>query len=61
MSTRLLWEKVNQLGRESHESSPIYRARVPGGWLLKVVTQAETTNMNVLFIPDPSYTWDQWE
>jgi len=43
----------------------VYRARVPGGWVVVAMVQTGAVNMmnadypaGLAFIPDPTHTWD---
>jgi len=37
----------------------VFRARVPGGWLVIVAWAAAASgSASVTFVPDPSHTWD---
>lgn len=47
----LHWEKLKGA---PHYSSHIFRARIPGGWLVTVNREEYT----LTFVPDPSHAWD---
>ncbi len=52
----LLWHKLNSSCSEGRVFSlgNVYRAKVPGGWLVVVVDNAS----GVTFYPDPEHNWD---
>jgi hypothetical protein len=47
------WVKLNCDGIDSYSST--YRAKVPGGWLVRVSSGSGDT---IAFYPDPNHTWD---
>ena len=49
----LEWKKIEDSGA-SHYGS-VYRAKVPGGWLVLV---AQTEGTALTFYPDPNHTWN---
>ena len=49
----LTWEKIGESPCWEHYC--VYRARVPGGWL---VTIEGNTESSVTFVPDPDHEWD---
>jgi len=55
---RVEWERVESEGHqyEGHLLSDVYRACVPGGWLVLVDQGHEVTG--VTFLPDPEHEWD---
>ena len=46
----LIWEKIKNAGIFGVGDS--YRAKVPGGWLVKIWSGSVT------FVPDPTHQWD---
>ena len=53
----LNWERVvatDEFGAEVNIST--VRAKLPGGWLVKVSDISEQT-FNVTFLPDPNHEW----
>jgi hypothetical protein len=52
----LVWKQVLTAGKVL-ESSNVYRAAVPGGWLVYVVGMGGETS-GLTFVPDPAHTWD---
>ncbi len=64
MQAKVIWDVVRELGGnpEGGPKTYLYRARVPGGWLIKfVVVTGAAPDADLAFIPDPGYTWDSWE
>ena len=59
--TRLLWEKLS-IAEPKHEFTfgSIYRAKVPGGWLLNIFWTSGhgEGGVSMTFMPDPDHTWD---
>ena len=54
----LSWERVvavDEFGAEVNIST--VRAKLPGGWLIKVSDIGEQ-HFNVTFIPDPNHEWE---
>ncbi|MPZ21965.1 MAG: hypothetical protein GEU28_00095 [Dehalococcoidia bacterium] len=51
------WEKIDSKG--AHKSV-IYRARVPGGWLISMVGDGWSiaSGLAITFVPDASHEWD---
>jgi hypothetical protein len=47
------WQKIEGDGVEE-----IFRARVPGGWLIKIIHSFVETSVALTFYPDPSHVWD---
>ena len=37
---------------------PVARAKVPGGWLVKIVSGSINSQTAVCFVPDPEHRWD---
>jgi hypothetical protein len=60
-SVRLRWEKLNS-AEPKHEFTyaSVYRAKVPGGWLLTTFHSSGQGGSGVAstFVPDPGHTWD---
>ena len=52
----LVWHKLNSssAGGEFFKLGDVYRAKVPGGWLLLVTNNAR----GLMFYPDPEHSWD---
>jgi len=46
------WEKVNANEDLQHYT---HRAKIPGGWLVKVFVYGE--GVGVTFVPDPNHEW----
>jgi hypothetical protein len=36
----------------------LYRAKVPGGWLICTVPESDRSTPAIAFLPDPGHTWD---
>jgi hypothetical protein len=52
----LKWERVGTMDDFGGESTVIaLRAKVPGGWLIKISDASE--NFQVTFLPDPNHEW----
>ena len=53
---QLVWHKLNSSTAEGRFFSlgNVYRAKVPGGWLVLVADNAN----GVAFYPDAEHTWD---
>ncbi|MEW6079494.1 MAG: hypothetical protein AB1724_16930 [Thermodesulfobacteriota bacterium] len=59
-----VWEElepmVSYLSGKAGKAAPLYRAKVPGGWvicLLASVAQAGAAG-GLTFLPDPDHKWD---
>lgn len=52
----LVWHKLNSSSAESRvfKLGNVYRAKVPGGWLVLVADNAT----GLIFYPDPEHKWD---
>ena len=52
----LVWHKLNSssAGGEFFKLGDVYRAKVPGGWLVLVTNNAR----GLMFYPDPKHNWD---
>ena len=62
MSMSMKWEKVEIEGDSMFHDpfETMTRARVPGGWLVKVELETERSSVvNVIFYPDPNHEWAQ--
>ncbi len=51
--SKLVFEPVPNMISTSSGSLSLYRAKVPGGWLI-----AARPSDNVAFVPDPLHEWD---
>ena len=53
---RLVWHKLNSSSAEGRvfKLGNVYRAKVPGGWLVLVADNAT----GLTFYPDPEHNWD---
>jgi len=53
---QLVWHKLNSSRAEGgfFKLGDVYRAKVPGGWLLLVTNNAR----GLTFYPDPEHHWD---
>ena len=53
---QLVWHKLNSssAGDEFFKLGDVYRAKVPGGWLVLVTNNAR----GLMFYPDPEHKWD---
>jgi hypothetical protein len=52
----LKWERVGSMDDFGGESTvTALRAKVPGGWLVKISDASE--HFNVTFLPDPNHEW----
>lgn len=50
------WEKITQTGSDGSWVNVLYRAKVPGGWL--VVVGIYGSGGGITFYPDPQHEWD---
>jgi len=50
----VVWEEVKQEGISWLGKRWLYRAKVPGGWLVRVQTSESDF---IVFLPDPEHTW----
>ena len=50
----LVWERLESNGVSTSVS--MYRAKVPGGWLVALDYGKEMASLS--FYPDPTYKWD---
>jgi hypothetical protein len=53
---QLVWHKLNSSSADGRffKVGNVYRAKVPGGWLVLVVDNAS----GLTFYPDPKHNWD---
>jgi hypothetical protein len=53
---QLVWHKLNSSRAEGgiFKLGDVYRAKVPGGWLVLVTNNAR----GLMFYPDPEHNWD---
>ena len=53
---QLVWHKLNSssAGGEFFKLGDVYRAKVPGGWLVLVTNNAR----GLMFYPDAKHNWD---
>ena len=53
---QLVWHKLNSSssGGEFFKLGDVYRAKVPGGWLVLVTNNAR----GLMFYPDAEHNWD---
>ena len=53
---QLVWHKLNSSSAEGEffKLGDVYRAKVPGGWLVVVTNNAR----GLMFYPDPTHNWD---
>ncbi|MBZ0235608.1 MAG: hypothetical protein K8M05_24980 [Deltaproteobacteria bacterium] len=47
------WEPIDSSG-----SCNIDRAKVPGGWLVRMISRGHNGESGLAFVPDPQHTWD---
>jgi|JI10StandDraft_1071094.scaffolds.fasta_scaffold343170_1 hypothetical protein len=54
----LTWERLQSQGHGIDEM--LHRAKVPGGWLVRVETNDGdyTRPLSITFLPDPNHAWD---
>lgn len=54
---KIVWE---ELENENDPIIHIFRAKIPGGWLLnlKESTSSRGAAIGLTFIPDPNHEWD---
>jgi len=51
----LVWEEIKQEGIGwLAKQRGLYRAKVPGGWLVRVQTSESDF---IVFLPDPNHSW----
>jgi len=58
-----MWEKILEEGEAKNITvgPHSYRMKVPGGWIVRTIVQAMTSNggaaVHHIFIKDPEYAW----
>ena len=58
---KLTWEKLRvSEPRYEFGNATIYRAKVPGGWLITMFYSSGHSDFGITntFMPDPDYRWD---
>lgn len=50
----ITWEQLDT----NSDQTLCYRAKVPGGWLVRVTNIGEVDSIAVTFYPDPQHKWD---
>jgi hypothetical protein len=55
MSEPLKFERMAIEAGDNLAKRPLYRAQMPGGWLVRSLDQDNST---LLFIADPKHEWD---
>ncbi len=50
----IVWEEIQQEGIGWFAKRGLYRAKVPGGWLVRVQTSESDF---IVFLPDPDHSW----
>lgn len=56
----LTWERIDGFPLNGHSQNPayVYRAAVPGGWLIGMGEVVYDSGVGGLtFVPDPQHTW----
>jgi len=56
---QLIWEEIRHTGTMRDANIKVYRAIVPGGWLVMTATW-DTDNSDytsITFVPDPTRVW----
>jgi len=48
--------QFHYVGRNNN--SDIYRAKIPGGWLISATENTRQNGLSVAFVPDPDHNWD---
>lgn len=56
MSELMVWQKIKS-GGESMQHRSLFRAKVPGGWLVRDGDNSSST-VQTFFLPDPTEAWD---
>lgn len=51
------WEKIGTYNVALLQPAEIFRAKVPGGWLINV-REMQKGQMGLTFFPDPNHQWD---
>ncbi len=52
------WEYLAHTNSSDSHSEALQRAKVPGGWLVKVATPSDYGAVSITFYPDPEHKWD---
>ncbi len=52
---KLVWEKVEEENIR-YRNPDAQRAKVPGGWILKV--DIHNSASGITFVPDPDHSWE---
>ena len=56
------WESLGQQalppGTFAPQQVEVWRAGVPGGWLVMVILKSGHNSQSTTFYPDPSHEWD---
>ncbi|MDD5642681.1 MAG: hypothetical protein PHX53_13590 [Syntrophales bacterium] len=52
----LVWESVKQSGDYVYDYAT--RAKVPGGWIVRIVSDKAGYGDSITFFPDPDYKWE---
>jgi hypothetical protein len=47
-----------RMGGKFFATVPMARAKVPGGWLVALVSGTVNSHTAVCFVPDPEHRWD---
>jgi len=68
---KIIWEKLDSEVGGKQTNSKVWRAKVPGGWLVRMHSIKEEADSShgtplvyswgyggLTFIPDPDHTWD---
>ena len=65
MSVTLDWEAVKSEGLPKYGhmflDKWIYRAQVPGGWLVTIAPMYSEGGTGIVFVPDPKHMWKEQE
>ena len=66
-SPRLPWERIDSgnNGNEEYGQWILFRLKVPGGWLVRIMSDSNTgapiggmgSGAGLTYIPDPGHTW----
>lgn len=55
----LKWEEIDRHTEGRAHMSMVSRTKIPGGWLVKGVTQSGAGGgIGLTFVPDPDYKWE---
>ena len=60
------WEKIDEKSEDGIFWHATYRAPVIGGWIIRSFDLTEklsnlSTSESMVFVPDPTHTWDIYE